>query len=249
MLNLGQGVANDERKGHGPGASLDDYPRYVRGADIVSFDVYPIADLERPDRAELLQYVPKGVYRLVKRTGGRKPVWNCIECTRINNPASKPTPSQMKSEVWMALVHGSRGLIYFVHQFKPRFNEQALLDDPEMLSAVTAINRQIHDLAPVLNSPTAPDDATVHSSDPQAPIDIMVKRMPDATYVFAVGMRNRPARGSFSLADLPPGATAQVLGEERRLSIHGGRFSDEFSPYGVHLYQIARSSAAGSSAP
>ena len=31
MLNLGQGVANDDWKGRGPGASLDDYPGYVRG--------------------------------------------------------------------------------------------------------------------------------------------------------------------------------------------------------------------------
>ena len=54
----------------------------------------------------------------------------------------------------MSLVHGSRGLIYFVHQFKPKFNEHALLDDPEMLAAVTAINRQIRELAPVLNSPS-----------------------------------------------------------------------------------------------
>ena len=33
----------------GPGASLDDYPKYVKGADIVSFDVYPVAGLDRPD--------------------------------------------------------------------------------------------------------------------------------------------------------------------------------------------------------
>ena len=31
MLNLGQGVANDAWVGRGPGASLDDYPKYVRG--------------------------------------------------------------------------------------------------------------------------------------------------------------------------------------------------------------------------
>ena len=126
MLNLGQGVANDEWIGRGPGASLDDYPAYVRGSDIVSFDVYPVADLDEPNGAEFLWYVPKGIDRLVKWTGGRKLVWNCIECTRIHNPAAKATPAQVKSEVWMALIHGSRGLIYFVHQFKPQFNEHAL---------------------------------------------------------------------------------------------------------------------------
>jgi hypothetical protein len=242
MLNLGQGVANDEWKGRGPGTSLDDYPAYVRGADLVSFDVYPVAGIDRPDGANFLWYVAKGVDRLVKWTGGSRLVWNCIECTRINDPTAKPTPAQVKSEVWMALVHGSRGLIYFVHQFKPRFNEHALLDDPEMLAAVTAINRQIHDLAAVLNSPTVTDGGTVRSSDPKVPIDLMVKQRPDATYLFAVGMRNQPARGSFAIRGLPAEATAQVLGEDRRLTIRDGQFADDFAAYGVHVYKITAAS-------
>jgi len=246
MLNLGQGVANDAWKGRGPGASLDDYPGYIRGADLISFDVYPVAGLDRPDGAEFLWYVAKGVDRLMKWTAGQKLVWNCIECTRINDPTAGPTPAQVKAEVWMALVHGSRGLIYFVHQFKPRFNEHALLDDPEMLAAVTAVNRQIHDLAPVLNSPSVTDGATVRSSNPDAPIDLMVKRKGGATYVFAVGMRNRPARGSFVLQNLRGEATAHLLGEDRRLTIRDGRFADDFPAYGVHVYRIAASAAGGS---
>jgi hypothetical protein len=246
MLNLGQGVANDAWKGRGPGASLDDYPKYVQGADVVSFDVYPVAGLDRPDGAESLWYVAKGVDRLVKWTGGKKLVWNCIECTHIHDPKAKATPAQVKSEVWMSLIHGSRGLIYFVHQFAPRFNEHALLDDPEMLAAVTAINRRIHDLAPVLNSPTIPGGATVHSSTPEAPIDVMVKRVPEATYLFAVGMRNRPARGSITVSGLPAEATAHVLGEDRNLAVRDGQFADDFPAYGVHLYRItAGRSAAG----
>ena len=132
-------------------------------------------------------------------------------------PTAKATPAQVKAEVWMALIHGSRGLIYFVHQFKPQFNEHALLDDAEMLAAVTSLNHEITMLAPLLNSPTVVDGGTVRSSDPEVPIDLMVKRRSDATYVFAVGMRNRPARGSFVLrGGLPAFASAQVHGEDRR---------------------------------
>jgi hypothetical protein len=246
MLNLGQGVANDEWKGRGPGTSLEDYPAYIRGADVISFDVYPVAGLEKPNGAEFLWYVPKGVDRLVKWSGGRKPIWNCIECTRINDPTAKPTPAQVKAEVWMALIHGSRGLIYFVHQFKPRFNEHALLDDPEMLAAVTSINHQIKELAPVLNSPTVTDGGTVRSSDTEAPIDLMIKRRPDATYLFAVGMRNRPVRGSFVVRGLPALATARVHGEDRALTIRDGQFADDFAAHGVHIYTIAKGAAAGS---
>jgi hypothetical protein len=239
MLNLGQGVANDDWKGRGPGASLDDYPGYVRGSDIVSFDVYPVAGIDRADGGELLWYVPKGVDRLVNWTGGKRLVWNCIECTHIDNPRAKATPAQVKSEVWMSLIHGSRGLIYFVHQFKPSFNEHALLDDPEMLAAVTAVNRQIRELAPALNSPSVAGWASVRSSDPQVPIDILVKRTPEAAYVFAVSMRNRPCRGTFSFKELLERAPAEVLGEDRKITIRGREFDDAFPAFGVHLYRIA----------
>jgi len=246
MLNLGQGVANDEWNGRGPGASLDDYPAYIRGADVISFDVYPVAGIEKPNGGDFLWYVPKGVDRLMKWTGGRKLVWNCIECGKINDPTAKPTPAQVKAEVWMALIHGSRGLIYFVHQFQPWFNEHALLDDPEMLAAVTSINNQIKELASVLNSPTVTDIATVRSSDADVPIDLMVKRRPEATYVFAVGMRNRPARASFMLRGLPAVAKAHGLGEDRAITISDGRFADDFAAHGVHIYKIAEAGVAES---
>lgn len=238
LLNLGQGVANDAWKGRGSGASIDDYPQYVRGSDLVSFDVYPVAGIDRKDGADLLWYVAKGIDRLVDWTGGKKPIWNCIECTHISAPGSKATPDQVKAEVWMSLIHGSRGLIYFVHQFKPTFNEHALLDDPEMLKAVTAVNLRIKELAPVLNSPDSGEKATVRTSSPEIPVDAMTRRREGTTYVFAVGMRNGSTEADFEVPGLPPRATAEVLGEGRSLAVEGGRFRDTFAPYAVHLYAI-----------
>jgi hypothetical protein len=146
LLNLGQGVANDDWKGRGPRASIDDYPAYVRGADIVSFDVYPVACLDRPDGAEFL---------------------------------------------WL-------------------------------------------------------NGSTVRSSDPEVPIDMMIKQRRVTTYVFAVGMRNRSGRGSFVLHGLPGETTAQVLGEDRRLATKDGHFADDVAAYGVHIYEITRNGTGGS---
>lgn len=237
LLNLGQGVGNDEWKGRGAGAHIDDYLTYVKAGDVVSFDVYPVVGIQKPDGENYLWYVPKGVDRLVKWSGGQKLIWNCIECTRISNEKKKATPHQVRAEVWMSLIHGSRGLIYFVHQFKPTFNEHALLDDPEMLAGVTAINRQIRELAPVLNSPTVADGATVTSSAEAVPIDAMVKRHDGATYVFSVGMRNAPAKGAFTVRGVK-NATAEVLGENRTIPVRDGKFTDEFQAYDAHLYRI-----------
>ena len=237
LLNLGEGVANDEWIGRGSGASLSDYGQYVQGCDIASFDVYPIAGLGKPDGENYLWYVPKGVTRLIGWTEGRKPVWTCIECTHIGSDR-KPTPRQVRSEVWMALIHGSRGLIYFVHEFQPKFSEHALLDDAPMLAGVTEINHQIQTLASVLNSPTIAQAATVHSSSAQTSIDLMVKRQGKTTYLFAAGMRNGAASGAFTVPGLPKTAHAEVMGEGRTITVKSGKFSDAFGPYDVHLYRI-----------
>jgi hypothetical protein len=138
----------------------------------------------------------------------------------------------------MSLIHGSMGLIYFVHEWNPKFNEWALLDDPEMLAGVTAVNNQIHKLAPVLNSPTVEDGATVKSASEEVPVALMVKHHGDATYVLSVGMRNAPTKGVFEVDGLPEEATAEVLGEGRTIPVENGRFEDEFRPYDVHLYKI-----------
>ena len=233
MLNLGQGVANDNWHGRGSGAKLDDYIDFVKGGDIISFDVYPVAHIS-PD---VLWYVPKGIDRLKKWSGGQKIIWNCIECA--NGDKGKATPSQVKAEVWMSLIHGTHGLIYFVHEFHPKFNEHALLDDPEMLAAISAINKQIHELAPVINSP-AEELASVNSSSADVPIDITARVHEGSTYVFAVGMRNHPTKGEFTIRNLPGKAVAEVIGENRKIELTDGHFSDDFASYAVHLYKISK---------
>ena len=237
MLNLGQGVAWDGWHGRGVRTNHpEDYPEYIRGCDIVSFDIYPVAH-SHPQVTGKLWYVAQGVERLVKWSAGQKAVWNCIECTRIQSK-NKATPSQVRSEVWMALIHGSRGLIYFVHEWQPRFDEAALLHDPEMLREVTAINRQITELAPVFNSATISNGVQVSSSDPQVPVAVMLKRHEGASYVFAVAMRSGETTATFTLQGVAGEKTVEVLGEDRSLPARDGAFSDAFNAWAAHGYRI-----------
>ncbi len=236
FLNLGQGVAWDGWVGRGVRTNHpEDYPEYLKGCDIASFDIYPAVH-DKEEIAGKLWYVPRGVERLRKWGGETKAVWNCIEASRIENEKVKPTAAQIRAEVWMSLVHGSRGIVYFVHQFKPRFVEASLLQDPELLAAVTEINRQICALAPVLNSPAVKDPATVASSAAEVPIASVTKRHDGATYVFAVAMRDGPARAA--LSGLGGASSAEVLGEGRSIPVKDGSFEDDFKGYEVHLYRV-----------
>jgi hypothetical protein len=129
--------------------------------------------------------------------------------------------------MWMSLVRRSRGLIYFVHQFQPKFIEARLLGDKEMTAAVGAINKQIHELAPVLNSPTVTGGVAVASSAASVPVEAMVKRWDGATYVFAVGMRDGATTATFTVSGLTGRAKAEVLGENRTVEVRDGVFTEE----------------------
>ena len=249
MLNLGQGVAWDGWYGRGVRTNHpEDYAEYVRGGDIVSFDIYP-AIHENRTIAGKLWYVPYGVKRLRGWAGDDRIVWDCIECTRIGNAKIKPTPLQVKAEVWMSIIHGSQGLIYFCHQFQPRFIEAGLLADEAMAQAVGAINREIQSLAAVINSPSLPNAATVTASPADVSpgmakllgsrgMAVAVKKRQKATYLFAVRMEDSRARGMFRILEMPNEATVHVLGENRTIPMKEGRFEDDFGPHAVHLYQV-----------
>jgi hypothetical protein len=238
MLNLGQGVAFDNYIGRGVRRNHpEDYPEYLKGCDIASFDIYPV-NHDSKEVAGKLWFVAQGVERLVKWSGGEKIIWNCLECTRIGDLDRKPTPQQVRSEAWMSLIYGSRGLIYFVHQFRPTFHEAALLDDPEMLAAVTALNNQITELAPVLNSPPVRDAVTVQSENAEVPVATMVKKYKGATYLFAVGMRDGATTVTFKLSGVDGGRTVEVIGENRKLAAANGSFNDRFGPWDAHLYRL-----------
>ena len=238
-LGLGQGVAWDGWYGRNvPESKREEYAesQYLKGCDIVGFDIYPAAEGNRQVKGKL-DFVALGVERLVKYAKGRKIVWNTIECTNIGG-AGKATPKQVKAEFWMSLVHGSRGILYFVHQMGPKFNEHALLDDPEMLAAVTAINKQVRELAPELNSPTIKDGVKVESSNKGVPVAAMVKKQGGATYVFAVAMKPGETEAGFTLDGIPSGAQVEVLGEDRKIAPADGKFQDHFGDWDVHLYRI-----------
>jgi len=234
-LNLGQGVANDRWKGRL--SPREWYPKYVAAADIVSYDMYPVTNMKRANGDELLWMLGKGLARLEQWSRGQKPLWNMIECTRVHQAQLKPTPAQVQSEVWISLIHGSRGIVYFCHNFVPKTEPAALLGDPDMMAAIQAINARILRLAPALNAPSLKGVVEVQTNDPQAPVELMVKRLGGWTYIFAAGMRKQSVEASFEIQGLPAGTTVEVLDEERTLEVDAGRFKDAFGPFGIHLYR------------
>jgi hypothetical protein len=232
MLGLGRGVADTTWGGRGTCTGMTSmYPMYAMGGDILAFDIYPV------NEGVPLEMVAAGVDNLIKWSGGTKPVIADIEASNFNDTA-RPSPAQIRSEVWMAIVHGAAGTQYFCHRFTPTFSETDCLDDAPTAAAMKTIDAQLTALAPVLNTPPIGNGVTVKSSAAAIPVDVLLKRQGGATYLFATEMRAGTTTATFTLARLPATASAEVLGESRTLPVTGGVLTDSFTSYGVHLYKI-----------
>ena len=149
MLLLGRGVAAPDWVGRGScTGQVEDYPRYAEGADLLVTYSYPL------NNQEPLELVAAGMERMNAYAGFKKPVMADVEASSIFG-AVRPTPHQLRAEVWLILIHGAAGIQYFCHQMEPEaeFSETDCLDNPETAAAMTRINQEISALAPALKPP------------------------------------------------------------------------------------------------
>jgi len=240
-LGLGQGVAYDGWEGRGSNAPAES--GYVPASDIVDFDIYPYnncgGDANEQVTCGQFWLNATGVDRLHGWSARGQAVWTDIETTIIAaGTTTGPTPKQTKSEVWLSLIHGANGITYFLDTWNPSFREDGIFADAAMVTAVTALNQQIKTLAPVLNSADIPNLVTVNSSDPNVPIDLMVKAHGQTLYVFAAISGAGTANGEFLIQGMNGYGPVTVLGENRTFTVTDGQFGDVFAANDVHLYEI-----------
>lgn len=185
--------------------------------------------------------------RSLIKPAGSKPVWGFVELSHPFTENDWPTikPAQVEGAVWSSIIHGARGIAYFNHSFGGKcFTNHTLRDAcfAETRKAVTALNKRITTLAPVLNDSFA--DGVLSTGDG---LDSMVKWHDGHFYVFAQSNTGGKVSGSFSLPCVGD-ATVTVLDENRTVPLVAGVFTDEFADgNAVHVYRIDGGSSCGAS--
>ncbi len=229
VLLLGQGVATPDWVGRGDCTGrTEDYPDYAASADILVNYTYPVAN-QNP-----IELVATGIQKLNEYASWKKPVIADIEASSIEG-LPRPTPQQLRAEVWMSLIHGAAGVQYFCHRMNP-LNETDCLDDAGTAAALTRLNREITELAPVLN--TQSFSLSPQSRNAAVPVRAVLKRVGTARYVFAAGMANGATTATFALNGVDGSTRIEVLGEDREVTSREGSFEDAFAAYDVHLYRL-----------
>lgn len=241
--------------------------RLVDIPDIVSADTYWFTDRNicgiseggallaggkralRPEECQLAANYGRTVRRMrsLVSPAGSKPVWNFVEVGHPATEADWPTirPAQVRAAVWSGIINGARGVVYFNHSYGGAAQTQHVLREPgyaAVRATVTAVNHQITELAPVLNSPTVLGLVDV-DVDAAAAVDVLVKADAENLYVFTGSTRPGAAQATFTVPCAGDGPVS-VLGEQRTVAVAGHAFTDRFADAdAVHLYRIPRSAS------
>jgi hypothetical protein len=176
---------------------------------------------------------------------GSKPVWALVE---VGHPSQQSSGGsiegpEIKAAVWSSLIHGARGIVYFNHSFGGDCISQHVLRDTcgdAVRPWVEAVNRQIEDLAPVLNAPFVDGFATSDQG-----IDVAARLHDGNLFLMAGSTSVDPQQVEIKLA-CGKAHTAVVLGEDRNIPITDNAFQDDFDDANaVHLYQLVGGDTCG----
>jgi hypothetical protein len=214
------------------------YEQYFADADWIGNDLYPITGWNQPT---WLPRVGQAVDQCRQISQG-KPQFAFIETSQQRlawAPKNTPgvTPAQLRVEIWDAVIHGVKGIVYFPDQFNP-FNFDGT---PISVSVEMAKNDALlAQIAPALvNTSNAPK----MTASVDAPLEVAWRTTPDGTaYVLVLNLSPDHQDGAtIRLTGFPVGAGNVLNQDNKSLNITANGFTDDFSPHDLHIYMISPS--------
>lgn len=229
------------------------YPEYVKSANVVGFDIYPIYG---SGYAGHLNWVGNGVKQLCA-LAGKRPVYTWIETSKGSKwmtyeKQPDVLPVHTRNEVWQAIINGATAIGYFTHAWRPEFKEFA--PTPEMQKELARLNAQITRLAPAILANPAKEKIEMVLGDNLA-CSFKATKYEGSIYIFSENndlgpgaekarqfdpISPRSGKAVFTIPFLKERTKIEVVDENRTITSDKGKFEDEFSPHAEHIYKIKR---------
>ncbi|HMO15824.1 MAG TPA: hypothetical protein PKA76_05130 [Pirellulaceae bacterium] len=214
------------------------YPRLIATADWIANDIYPCAgwlNRAHESRRGDVTLITEPIKVIRTLTG--KPQFAFIETSEIEHGnvagARCPTPGEVRAQIWLAIIHGVRGLFYFPAVVGTN-GFQFDGTPPEVVDELKLQNAILTELSSILQGPINPKNANVIIPAPlQAGWRIERKRI----YIFVVNPTSQPQPAVPIRVDATSAIkVCEQHGSSRKLSVTENQWHDEFAPFGVNIY-------------
>jgi hypothetical protein len=202
--------------------------RYANAMDIVMADPYPVPN--RP--VTEVEYVTK---MLERNLYPELPVWIVPQAFGGGEHwRREPTPAEMRVMTWMALIHGARGIQYFIRKGLNSFPKSLIAwDECGQIALETA------ELTPWF----AEGREVTGLRSGQANVRVKGWEKDSTLVVVCINTVNRPLPLQVSLPQSYRKGVGEVMFEDRPAEITRGRIRDMIDAYGRRVFKITRAGA------
>ncbi|MFQ5673603.1 MAG: hypothetical protein ACE5G9_10950 [Nitrospinales bacterium] len=227
---------------------------YAPAVDVAMVDPYPIPHMP-------MTWLSDSIDEARRAVRDKKPVWAVIqafnwaqESKRLGKELARgkgrfPTYEEKRCLVYLSIVHGARGVIFFSYGAARR-------NDPDFKnwSHVKRIVSQLREIYPLLSTPDSGEKLSLHTNGAKdangnpaihyAIRKINSRAVPEkqgsiknGAYLIAVNVIDRSVDAVFN-GFSNRGKDADVLFENRTVPIAEEGLQDRFGPYAVHVYRL-----------
>ncbi len=213
------------------------FERHLPSTDIIGSDKYPNFGDSRES------YLESPIWSVTTLTDSvqsavleSRPVWMVVSCcSKVNAKEFDPRPPTYQEVLCMsyqAVIHGSRGLFYFVANW--------MNDDGEaQWQVMTQAGRHLSGIQNIFLGTDLPDSLQVTTSDTQ--VSAITREAEGKVYVLAVNPFEKDIDCTFKL---PPACTTKSVSVEtpgmpaKTLNVSHGSFRETIEPNGVRVYRL-----------
>ncbi|MFA6929966.1 MAG: sugar-binding protein [Lentisphaeria bacterium] len=151
-----------------------------------------------------------------------------------------PSFDDIRSQFYQALIHDAKGITMYAYFDASRFESARLGSD--------AVLREIRILEPLLRRNSIPGAIQYQSKPDERFFQVAMKKNDGLTAIIAVNTCRETRKLRFQLAE-DIGTKLYVAGENRKVTLQGKVFTDEFAPAETHVYLNDAALAARVPAP
>ena len=142
-----------------------------------------------------------------------------------------PTFAESRFMAFNAVVHGANGILYWGTHYTPQPSQ--FMDDLNKVTRELASMQDILAARNVTNNIKISYHEMGHSVD--AGVEMILKTIENKNYLITTNSDKNPVKITFS--GFPNYNIISVLSENRKLEILDGKFTDNFNPFDVHIYE------------
>ena len=222
------------------------YADYVTATDGLLPEIYPVRNLEGDPSDKTCVAVTirdmKQFAEDVRLHGDGRPrtCWAILQYFKgWEGWKHFPSRDQLFATTFAAVIHGAHGVTWYTYGGFGK--NEGVTTTPERWRNICDLATRLSELSPVLVERTPPQPSTpIVTFGPKADplggpsVTCLLKRHDGWSYLFAVNAAPEPVS---AILPAEGAETVDVLYENRVRAAEGGRITDDFTPFAVHIYR------------